>query len=92
MVDSVSSMETEIQDKLESDTPIEFASSEPVSEQGVDQSVDSSSADSEEVTLNEQKPQTDLSRFVNNAQESKPAPAPEESDDTDLYSLRNFSL
>ncbi len=100
MVEAVADMETEMQEKLESDTPLSFGNS------NIDELVNEESEtvtnndvnDPEEVTLGgEETPSPDFSRFLNN--ESLPPepaaptePKQEETDETDLYSLRNFNF
>jgi ParB family chromosome partitioning protein len=106
MVQSVASLESEMQEKLESDTPLEMVEKEeqtneykveeneksPMS----DKTEDATNEDSEEVTVGgEENPRPDFSRYIAKADTpSTPPTQPksDEPDETDLYSLRNFSL
>ena len=92
MVETVANIEAEMQEKLASDTPIEFAHAQAASmPEDIDGSLSETIDNNEEVTLNNAaEVQTDLSRFVNapSVAEQKP----DENDETDLYSLRNFNL
>jgi len=89
---SMANMETDIQDKLESDIPLSFASEEVVKE-----SDDKLRQDTDEVTLGDNEISgADFSRFLHKSPEPTVEPLkpnrPEENEDTDLYSLRNFNL